>query len=1506
MNARSVPPNPLAGQADEARDLQGLPRNAAVCAFDRGDGAIWRWETRGRRDGDGDIVTPRDSQRALPLVRIPDGIIGRSEVLTALERSLGSLHETGRRFVLLEGDSGVGKSTVLREMRRRVLASGGLVAAGEFGVSARRGPSGGLRSAIGDIAGTMLALPDDERHDWLFDLRQALGGPVEQFADLIPEFGKLAGRDVVPPAASPTGLRNRLRLAVLAVVRATARPTRPLMITLDDFDRADGESMQVVHDVVTGDAEGLLVLAAAKPGALRGQPVFDDPTAQRVLLQELDGDALERFVGAALGTAREPELGSIILQRVGSNPLAVIQFLQRAAAVGALMRSDPEGEWTWNEDTVRGLDPTPTQQEIASSVLAEFAGADILEVAACLGASFTIADLARAAGRSSDEVAETILDALDRRILRRGAATDPAAVFLDPNDSYAFVHERVADSVLSQVSLESQAEVHTRFGRALLRSEAPDDVIAAARHLNVGLHRLRSSTERMELASLNGRAARRARQSAAFSLEFELAEAGLACLPPGADDLDHPLVLDLHLLAAEAAWITGALLAMHALIDSARSLQTTVLDRAELAYLEMKGLGAEERQAEAVAVGRAALEELGVRFPTKPGTRHVVQALPGVRRRLRGKTDEELLSLPTATDPDTLAVQKLLSEMFGPAYMADPDLWPLLALKCLRFTLDGGRAPASPVAFAGYGLLLGITGRYDSARRFGDLALTMAEHPDCREFRPWTKFLFYDFIHHWTRPTADAIEPLREAIREALVMGDLESAGFMTAVELYQSFSYGVPLPEIDARGAELAVYLRPYETQFSLCEQTRQLVHSMMGRAPDPVVLVGETAYDERVMLPAAEARHDVTALSSYHLVKLGLHFMFGDFSGALHHANESEKCLDGIRGTPNVPIFHATNALVRLRAEPGRRSTRRALRRARRGFRSWRKHCPANYETPWLLMEAEAARASGDFRRAEELYDQTITAADRSGIAISAALAREYCGDLHAREGRDRVASAYLSAALEGWSALGADGKVEQLRRDYPGLLHPAARERTDPDARSLLELTNAIVGEFGFDEILEQLLATIVRVTDAQRGILFANDGATVVPSVVFEHGSTAPREVAGTAAYAASVVRYVERSDRPVLIPDTAASVHGRDQHLHAAGVRSVLCIPLTRGGVQRALVYLESADAQAFTPQHLETLRMLAAHVATALENAHLVRRLEEALKAETELVFAQSRFVPDQLLRELGRNTLVAIDAGDAVAREMTILYTDIRGYTHIQEDLDPRHGIGFLNDYLRRMEPPIVAHGGFVVSYVGDGMVALFEPVADGALKAALAMRRVEREVAEERRARGLEPVRTGIAVHTGNVVIGTFGGVNQLRCGVVGDAVNLASRIEGLTRDHAPLLISETAYERLADPSVYDLRRVGTFRVVGRTAPVTAWEAFDEDDPDTRSAKRSTLRVYEAALEAFEAGRVEDACLAFEQVARAVPGDSVARLYLTRCAALRDQGLPEHWDGIVTLDHK
>jgi predicted ATPase len=419
-------------------------------------------------DGAGSIVSLASEQVAAGasgnLARFPDRVIGRDDLLTTLEEQVAKLRFGGRSLVVLEGESGIGKSTVLREMRQRVLGSGGLVAAGEF--SARHGavPTTGLRGAVNDLVGTMLGLSRDQVQDWLFDLREAVGGSVEPLADLIPELAQLSEGEQPPPVESPTGLRNRLRLAVLGVVRATADRTRPLVITFDDLHRADSESLQIVQDVMRSDADGLLVLATAKPGGLDGLPILDDASVRRIPLTELTNEALSVFLAASLETREEAigELASIASQCVGANPLTVLQFLQRAIATGALTRTAVNADWVWDEPELRALDPSPTEEDIARSALQDIRAAEVIEVASCLDEHFTISMLAVATERPADAVAATVLDALERGILMRSSGTNAGGIFFDSNDEYRFVHERMQRAVRSRLSEQQEADAHLR------------------------------------------------------------------------------------------------------------------------------------------------------------------------------------------------------------------------------------------------------------------------------------------------------------------------------------------------------------------------------------------------------------------------------------------------------------------------------------------------------------------------------------------------------------------------------------------------------------------------------------------------------------------------------------------------------------------------------------------------------------------------------------------------------------------------------------------------------------------------------------------------------------------------------------------------------------------------------------------------------------------------------------------------------------------------------------
>ena len=182
------------------------------------------------------------------------------------------------------------------------------------------------------------------------------------------------------------------------------------------------------------------------------------------------------------------------------------------------------------------------------------------------------------------------------------------------------------------------------------------------------------------------------------------------------------------------------------------------------------------------------------------------------------------------------------------------------------------------------------------------------------------------------------------------------------------------------------------------------------------------------------------------------------------------------------------------------------------------------------------------------------------------------------------------------------------------------------------------------------------------------------------------------------------------------------------------------------------------------------------------------------------------------------------------VEREVTVLFSDIRGFTGMSEGLEPRDLLMMLDDYFGRMSQIVKGHDGVVGKFIGDGMLAFWgvpdqlEDHAARAVKAARDMRVVLAELNRHREQDGKPAIKIGIGIHTGRVAAGMLGGELQAEYTVIGDAVNVASRIEGLTKDHAvDLLISETTWAQLGTMS--GARRVGEAAIRGRKEPVVLY---------------------------------------------------------------------------------
>ena len=275
---------------------------------------------------------------------------------------------------------------------------------------------------------------------------------------------------------------------------------------------------------------------------------------------------------------------------------------------------------------------------------------------------------------------------------------------------------------------------------------------------------------------------------------------------------------------------------------------------------------------------------------------------------------------------------------------------------------------------------------------------------------------------------------------------------------------------------------------------------------------------------------------------------------------------------------------------------------------------------------------------------------------------------------------------------------------------------------------------------------------------------------------------------------------------------------------------------------------------------------------------------------------ALSRFVPRQFLQFLDKKSIVDVQLGDHVQKEMSVLFADIRDFTTFSESMTPEQNFQFINAYLRRMEPAIAENQGFIDKYVGDCIMALFSQGADNALKAAISMLQRLTQYNQERSSDGYKPIQIGIGINTGLLMLGTVGGYSRMDSTVISDTVNLASRIEGLTKEYrVSLLISHYTFSQLENANDYAFRLIDRVKVKGKSAAVSVYEVFDADPPKLRDGKLATKTAFEEALLLYYLHSFAEAAQLLEDCLRLNPEDTVAQIYLQRCQRL-DQSLRIH----------
>ncbi len=301
------------------------------------------------------------------------------------------------------------------------------------------------------------------------------------------------------------------------------------------------------------------------------------------------------------------------------------------------------------------------------------------------------------------------------------------------------------------------------------------------------------------------------------------------------------------------------------------------------------------------------------------------------------------------------------------------------------------------------------------------------------------------------------------------------------------------------------------------------------------------------------------------------------------------------------------------------------------------------------------------------------------------------------------------------------------------------------------------------------------------------------------------------------------------------------------------------------------------------------------------------KRIEELSGDLRRTNFAYARFVPYELILYLKKESILEVMLGNQIQREMTILFSDIRSFTELSETMTPEENFNFLNAYLKRMNPCVQYHNGFIDKYIGDGLMALFPISPDDAVESAIAMQKEIRIYNEQRVEKKYAPIQIGIGLHTGMIMLGTIGTEDRMEGTVISDAVNLASRIEGLTKMYgAAILLSIETLFSLDDADKYMYRILDRVKVKGKSKNLTVVEILDGHSESVLELFKATKTQFETGVSYYLTQDFHLAVSCFKEIVEINQYDKAAQLYLKRSLYYEKNGVPFDWEGVSSFDDR
>jgi PAS domain S-box-containing protein len=1196
---------------------------------------LGEWQSHGRID-----PFPVGAHDASDRLLIAEELYGREREIDSLLASFDRVVTQGTpELVLVSGYSGVGKSSVVNELHRRLVLPRGLFASGKFDQYKRDIPYATLAQAFQTLIRPILLKSEVEVEQWRRALTEALGVHAQLIVNLVPDLEFIIGKQPAIPDLPPREAQNRFQLVFRRFLGVFARREHPLALFLDDLQWLDVATLDLIEHLVThAEVRHLLLVGAYRDNEVDpAHPLLRtleaikkaDARVGEIVLAPLGLDDVGRLVASAVhcDLERARPLTQLVYEKTGGNPFFAIQFLTELAEEG-LLAFDPVAQaWRWEIDRIHAKGYTDNVVDLMVDKLKRLSPRtqEAMKQLACLGHVAEIATLTLVHEETEESMHATLREAVY------------AGLVVHQGGAYKFLHDRIQQAAYSLIPEEQRAEVHLRIGRVLLASMTADQLAEhlfdVAGQLNRGAGRLIERHEKAHVATIDLRAGRKAKASAAYVSACVYLAAGMAVLDERDWNSQYELTFSLRFERAECEFLSGNFEAAEQLIVDLLQHAASKVDQATTYRLKVLLHTVKSENAQAVDSALSCLRLFGIDIPAHPTQAQVQAEYETVWQTLNGRPIESLIDLPMMTDPDMLAAMQVLSVLLSPAYFTDFHLWCLLSCRIWKISMEYGTSGASAHGCADFGLILGpVFHRYSEGYRFAVLACDLVEK---HGFMAYRAKVYHErgFVAVWTQPIATSIDCLRTAFRTAIETGDLTVACYCMDKSITGLLMRNDPLDAVwreSEIGLNFVGKARFHDVAAVIVAQQR-FIATMQGRS-SALSTFSDAQFDEAAFEAQITGDGTPTAVCLYWILKLQARFLSGDYAEALASADKAKALLWAAPvHFQRLDYFYyaaLTVAALYENASAGdKQAWRDLLAVHREQLREWAENYPPTFGDKHALVSAEIARLEGRDADAMRLYEQAIRSAREHCFVQNEGLAYEVAARFWSARGFETFADAYLRKARDCYLRWGADGKVRQLDERYPHLQEeraPTSRTATigtpvgQLDVETVVRASQAVSGEIVLENLTRTLMVIAVEHAGAERGLLVLPRGDQLWVEAEATTGLNTVevnlrKALVTSSELPDSVLQYVVRTQEPVILDDASKEkLFSADRYILQKHARSVLCLPLIKQTKLVGVLYIENnLAASVFTPARIAVLKLLSSQAAISLENARLYRDLAE-------------------------------------------------------------------------------------------------------------------------------------------------------------------------------------------------------------------------------------------------------------------------------------------------------